>query len=29
MCKLKEWLDKGGGGDFEVEMKGWMENVVL
>ena len=30
MCKLKGWLDKGGGGGhYEVEMKGWMEKVAL
>ena len=25
--KLKGWLDKGG--HYEVEMKGWMEKVIL
>ena len=29
MCKLKGWLDKGRGGHYEVEMKGWIEKVVL
>ena len=27
MCKLKGGMDKGG--YYEVEMKGWMENVAL
>ena len=27
MCKLKGWLDKEG--HYEVEMKEWIEKVVL
>ena len=27
MCKLKGWMDKGE--HYDVEMKGWMEKVVL
>ena len=23
MCKLKQWMDKGG--HYDVEMKGWMQ----
>ena len=26
-CKLKGQMDKGG--HYDVEMKGWMENVAL
>ena len=27
MCKLKEWMDKGG--HYDVEMKGWMQKGAL
>ena len=27
MCKLKEWMKKGG--HYKVEMKGWMEKEAL
>ena len=27
MCKLKGWMDKYG--DYDVEMRGWMEEVVI
>ena len=27
MCKLKGWMDKDG--HYDIEIKGWMEKVVL
>ena len=27
MCKLKGWMDKGE--HYQVEIKGWMEEVAL
>ena len=27
MCKLKGWMDKDG--HYDMEIKGWMEKVVL
>ena len=27
ICKLKGWMDKGE--NYQVEIKGWMENLAL
>ena len=27
MCKLKEWMDKGG--HYDVEMKGWIQKGAI